>query len=164
MQSQVNQQSSQSQLESKTLYLFFNTNLLAILKPSYINIQINIMKTSYTILTIVLFTSNVSANKSTQNDWTLEQCFPSVPWYSYEGTDYIFTREKYNSICVDSHGKQYQYGKILGVNPPIDEPNSGCSAACVSGYGRGEARGCTSMKPEKLVGFNYNCDEDACYW
>lgn len=123
------------------------------------------MKTSISDIAIILFASYASlATADTNSGNSLEQCFPDdIPWYTYEGKDYIFSRMKYNSVCVDSHGKQYEWGKVEGTWPPIDEPNSGCSDACVSGYGRGKARGCTSMKPDKLVGFNYNCDEAACY-
>lgn len=123
------------------------------------------MKTTSSIIAIVIASSApLSAVADSSSSWTLEQCFPDdIPWYTFEGNDYIFSRQKFNSVCVDSHGKQYQWGKIEGVNPPIDEPDSGCSSACVSGYGRGQARGCTSMKPDKLVGFNYNCDEFSCY-
>lgn len=124
------------------------------------------MKTSYTTIAItsVLVSSSSYTTAKTYNGNTLDQCFPSnLPWFSFEGDDYIFSRERYNSICVDSDNREYQSGKIEGFWPPIDEPNSGCSKACVSGYGRGEARGCTSMKPDKLVGFNYNCEEAACY-
>lgn len=94
----------------------------------------------------------------------LETCFPdNLPWYTYKGNDYIFTRKRYNSICVDSNNRQYQWGKVDGIYPPIDEEDGGCSDVCISGYGRASARGCSSMKPNKLVGFNYNCDEAACY-
>lgn len=119
------------------------------------------MKASYSSILAVLFASSSSLVSA---DSALEQCFPhDLPWFTFEGNDYIFSRSRYNSVCVDSHGHKYQSGKIEGIYPPIDEPDSGCSAACVSGYGRGRARGCTSMKPDKLVGFNYNCNEHACY-
>jgi len=108
--------------------------------------------------------TTTNENNINEDGWSLEQCYPSdLPEYTYQGNDYIFRRQKYNSMCVDTNNKQYQWGKVLGVNPPIDEPNSGCSKVCISGYGRGEQRGCSSMKPNKLVGFNYNCDEAACY-
>ena len=129
------------------------------------------MKVLYIAVNVVLFTSSAAYVTATATSWeppngnTLEQCFPSdLPWFSYDGDDYIFSRMKYNSVCVDDHFRQYEWGKIEGIWPPIDEPNSGCAAACVSGYGRGEARGCTSMQPDKLVGFEYDCDESACYW
>lgn len=124
------------------------------------------MKTSYTAIHAFLFVSSASFTtaQNSDNGLSLEQCFPNdIPWYTYEGEDYIFTRMKYNSECIGTNNQPYQWGKIEGVWPPIDEPDSGCSKACVSGYGRGQARGCTSMKPENLVGFNYNCDEAACY-
>ena len=121
------------------------------------------MKTTSSAIAI-LFASSIPFSTA-DSGWSLEQCFPDdIPWYTYQGKDYIFSRMKYNSVCVDSHEKDYQWGKVEGVNPPIDEPDSGCSDTCVSGYGRGQARGCTSMKPDKLVGFNYNCNESACYW
>ena len=128
------------------------------------------MKVSYiTVNAAILFTSSVSYTAATSytpsNGNTLDQCFPSnIPTFRYQGDDYTFTRMKYNSMCTDLNDNQYQWGKIDGVEPPIDEPNSGCAAACVAGYGRGNARGCTSMQPDKLVGFEYDCDEGACYW
>lgn len=112
---------------------------------------------------VIVFASTTSVSTASSGD-SLDQCFPSdIPWYTYKGNDYIFTRSKYSSICVDNDGEQYEWGKVEGTYPPIDEPDGGCSATCVSGYGRGQARGCTSMHPDKLVGYNYNCDENACY-
>ena len=128
------------------------------------------MKVSYiTVNAAVLFTSSAAYATATattryesRNGNTLEQCFPSnLPWFKYNGDDYIFTREKYNSVCVDDDFRQYQWGKIEGVWP---SNNLGCPELCVAGHASFEARGCTSMQPEKLVGFNYNCDESACYW
>lgn len=120
------------------------------------------MKTSISAIAILFASSTSLATADTGN--SLAQCFPDdIPWYTYEGNDYIFRRMKYNSVCVDSHGKQFDWGKVEGTWPPIDDPDGGCSSTCISGYGRGKQRGCTSMKPDKLVGFNYNCDEAACY-
>lgn len=120
------------------------------------------MKTTYTTIAFILASSTSVSEAG--NSPSLEQCFPDdIPWYTYRGKDYIFTRMKYNSVCVDSTGEQYENGKIEGVYPPIDDPNGGCGKLCIEGYGRGQARGCTSMKPNHLVGFNYNCDENACY-
>eukprot|EP00578_Thalassiosira_sp_NH16_P017578 CAMPEP_0181119740 /NCGR_PEP_ID=MMETSP1071-20121207/23762_1 /TAXON_ID=35127 /ORGANISM="Thalassiosira sp., Strain NH16" /LENGTH=252 /DNA_ID=CAMNT_0023204305 /DNA_START=148 /DNA_END=903 /DNA_ORIENTATION=+ len=117
-----------------------------------------------TISAIAALFASSSPLAAAEERSSLGQCFPDdIPRYTYDGSDYNFSRMKYNSVCVDGNGNQYQWGKIEGVWPPIDEPNSGCSSACISGYGRGQARGCTSMKPDKLVGFNYNCDESACY-
>jgi len=121
------------------------------------------MKTIVNTVAILLASSTPLAVATEDNGLSLEKCYPSVPDYTYQGKQYSFGRMKYNSVCVDSNSKQYQWGKIEGVWPPIDEPNSGCSKVCISGYGRGQARGCSSMKPDKLVGYNYNCDEAACY-
>lgn len=118
------------------------------------------MKTAFRALALLFASSAPLATATVESDWTLEQCFPdNTPFYTYNGNEYIFSRQMYNHICVG-----YQWGKVLGVNPPFDEEWRGCSKVCVSGYGRGEARGCTSMKPENLVGYNYDCDEAACYW
>lgn len=122
------------------------------------------MKTSISAIAI-LFTSSAPLAAADTGD-SLAQCFPDdIPWYTYEGKDYIFSRMKYNSVYVDNHGdgNQYEWGKFEGVYPPIDDVNGGCSSICVSGYEPFQARGCTSMHPDKLVGFNYNCDEAACY-
>jgi hypothetical protein len=98
---------------------------------------------------------------------SLDQCFPSsIPWVNYKGNDYIFNRMQYNSICVDSKGKQYGWGAIQGVYPSIATPGGGCSSICVRGYGRAEAKGCSSSQrpdPQKLAGFNYDCDNATCY-
>ena len=99
--------------------------------------------------------------------WTNDQCFPgNIPWVNYQGNDYIFSREKFNNICLDSEGMEYEWGAIEGLNPPIDEPGGGCSNVCVKGHGSFEARGCSSSQrpdPKNLVGFNYDCDEATCY-
>ena len=124
------------------------------------------MKVSYTAVNTVLFTlSYTSATRYTpSNGNTLDQCFPSnIPTFSYQGDDYLFTRMKYNSMCTDSNDNQYQWGKIEGVWPSTSN-DLGCSNLCVAGHGSFEARGCTSMQPDKLVGFEYDCDESACYW
>lgn len=98
---------------------------------------------------------------------SLDTCFPSsIPWVNYKGNDYIFSRMQYNSVCIDSKGKQYEWGTIQGVNPSIDTPGGGCSNFCVEGYSRAEARGCSSsQRPDtmSLVGFNYDCDKATCY-
>mmetsp|Transcript_46 Transcript_46/g.58 ORF Transcript_46/g.58 Transcript_46/m.58 type:complete len:304 (-) Transcript_46:56-967(-) len=98
---------------------------------------------------------------------SLEQCFPSsIPWVNYKGNGYIFSREQYNSVCVDNKGKQYEWGAIQGVYPSIATKGGGCSNFCVKGYGRAEAKGCSSSQrpnPNKLVGFDYDCDKATCY-
>ena len=33
-------------------------------------------------------------NNINEDGWSLEQCYPSdLPWYTYQGNDYIFTRK-----------------------------------------------------------------------
>ena len=85
------------------------------------------MKTSYTAIHAFLFVSSASFTtaQNSDNGLSLEQCFPNdIPWYTYEGEDYIFTRMKYNSECIGTNNQPYQWGKIEGVWPPIDEPDS----------------------------------------
>ncbi|KAL7448442.1 hypothetical protein ACHAWC_000628, partial [Mediolabrus comicus] len=46
---------------------------------------------------------------------SLDQCFPSsIPWVSHKGNDYIFSRMRFNSICVDNRERQYEWGAIEG--------------------------------------------------
>jgi hypothetical protein len=56
-------------------------------------------------------------------------------------------RQKYNSICVDSQGRQFEYGTIQGEYTPIDEVGGGCSTACVEGVSSDQARGCYQRPP-----------------
>ncbi len=95
---------------------------------------------------------------------SLDQCFPSsIPWVSHKGNDYIFSRMRFNSICVDNRERQYEWGAIEGVYYGTDDV---CASDCVKGYGRAEARGCSTSQrpdPKKLVGFNYDCDNATCY-
>ena len=79
------------------------------------------------------------------------------------GDEYIFTREKYNSVCVDSRGQQFDYGTIRGEYPPIDTTGSGCSTACVKGISVDKAKGCNQRPPSnRLVGFQYDCESTTC--
>ena len=75
-------------------------------------------------------TSTASADSDTCNN--LDYAYPNdIPWVAYQGDDYIFTRQKYNSVCVDSQGREFEYGTFQGVYTPIDETGGGCSTVCV---------------------------------
>lgn len=92
---------------------------------------------------------------------SLDQCFPSyTPWVNYKGNDYIFSRMRFNSECVDDRGRQYEWGAIEGVYPGTEDV---CGSVCVKGH---SSFGCSTSQrpdPEKLVGFNYDCDNATCY-
>ena len=92
------------------------------------------------------------------NNSDIERCFPNnLPWYTYKGNDYIFTRQRYNSICVDSNNRQYQWGKVNGIYPPIDEEDGGCSDVCISGYGRADSRGCRKVRVSIVLLCGFMC-------
>eukprot|EP00986_Skeletonema_menzelii_P004926 scaffold1723_cov144-Skeletonema_menzelii.AAC.8 len=107
-------------------------------------------------------TSTAFASSHSCND--LDYSYPNdLPWVNYQGEDYIFTRQKYNSVCVDSHNREYEYGTIPGVYTPIDEAGGGCSTFCVEGTSSDSARGCNLRPPSnKLVGFQYDCESATC--
>ena len=122
------------------------------------------MKIIITSFALAYATSTASASSASCDN--MSYAYPSLPWVNYQGDSYIFTRQKYNSVCVDSNGKQYEWGAIEGVYPSISTPGGGCSNLCVKGYGRAEARGCSSSQrpdPNNLVGFEYDCDKAICY-
>ena len=119
------------------------------------------MKFSIASATILYYFSPASASSSCQD---LDTAYPSqIPFVEYQNEDFIFTRQKYNSVCVDSRGNQFEYGEIAGIYPPINEPESGCSTACVKGVSVDQARGCNQRPPSnKLVGFEYDCSRATC--
>ena len=55
--------------------------------------------------------------------------FPDQQWVNYEGMSYIFTREPFHTICVDSDNQAYEYGALTGYHT-TGEP---CASACVEG-------------------------------
>jgi hypothetical protein len=110
----------------------------------------------------ILYSFSSAAASDTCQD--LSAAYPNdIPWVSYQGDEYIFTRQKYNSVCVDSHGQQFEYGTIIGEYPPIDTAGGGCSTACVKGVSVDMAKGCNQRPPSnRLVGFQYDCERATC--
>jgi hypothetical protein len=122
-----------------------------------------IMKIIVTSFALFYATSTASASSDSSCS-KLDYAYPNdIPWVEYKGDDYIFTRQKYNSVCVDSNGKQFEYGTIIGEYPPIDTTGSGCSTACVKGISVDKAKGCNQRPPSnRLVGFQYDCERAEC--
>ena len=122
------------------------------------------MKIIITSFALVYATSTAVTAKSdscSNMDYAYPRYIPSI---TYDSDSYIFTRQKYNSICVDSQGRQFEYGTIQGEYTPIDEVGGGCSTACVEGVSSDQARGCNQRPPsDMLVGFQYDCDAATCY-
>ena len=45
--------------------------------------------------------TTTNENNIDEDGWSLEQCYPSdLPWYTYQGNDYIFTRKYLLSLFV----------------------------------------------------------------
>lgn len=112
------------------------------------------------------YASSATASASASSDNTCDNvsvAYPSnLPWVNYEGNSYIFSRQKYNSVCVDPQGQEYEYGAIEGYYGSATP----CSTACVEGYSRAEQRGCSAnQRPpiNNLVGFQYDCEAATCY-
>ena len=120
------------------------------------------MKIIITSFALAYATSTASANSSMCSNPST--AYPDdIPWVEYQGDSYIFTRQKYNSVCVGSNGQQFEYGTIVGVYPSIDAPGGGCSTACVIGVSSDQARGCNNRPPSnRLVGFEYDCEQATC--
>ena len=120
------------------------------------------MKIIITSFALAYATSTASANSSMCSNPST--AYPDdIPWVEYQGDSYIFTRQKYNSVCVGSNGQQFEYGTIVGEYPPIDMEGGGCSTACVIGVSSDQARGCNNRPPSnRLVGFEYDCEQDTC--
>ena len=120
------------------------------------------MKFIITTFALLCIASNANAISETCSD--LEYAYPNdIPWVEYQDKEFIFTRQRYNSICVDSRGREFEYGTIQGVYTPIDEAGGGCSALCVEGTIADPARGCSSRPPaDRLVGFEYSCANATC--
>jgi len=120
------------------------------------------MKIIIATFALVYATSTVSADSDTCSN--LEFAYPNaIPWVSYQGEDYIFTRQKYNSVCVDSQGREFEYGTVEVVFPPINEDGGSCNNICVKGPTVIPARGCTQLPPSnRLVGFQYDCERATC--
>ncbi len=122
----------------------------------------NNMKIIITSFALVYATSTASANSSMCSNPST--AYPNdIPWVDYGNDSYIFTRQKYNSVCVGSNGQQFEYGTIVGEYPPIDMEGGGCSTACVIGVSSDQARGCNNRPPpNRLVGFEYDCEQATC--
>lgn len=122
------------------------------------------MKIIVTSFALFYATSSTVVSADSDACSNLSNAYPNdIPWVEYQGDDFIFTRQKYNSVCVDSHGKQFEYGTIQGVYTPIDEADGGCSTVCVEGPSVDAARGCNQLPPaNKLVGFQYDCESATC--
>jgi len=119
------------------------------------------MKFAIASATILYSFSSAAASDACQD---LSAAYPNdIPSVSYQGDEYVFTRQKYNSVCIDSHGQQFEYGTIIGEYPPIDTAGGGCSAACVNGVSVDVAKGCNQRPPSnRLVGFQYDCERATC--
>ncbi len=112
------------------------------------------------------YATSTTASASASSDNTCDNvsvAYPSnLPWVNYEGNYYMFTRQEYNSVCVDPQGQEYEYGAIEGYYGSATP----CSTACVEGYSRAEQRGCSAnQRPplNNLVGFQYDCEAATCY-
>mmetsp|Transcript_25400 Transcript_25400/g.36251 ORF Transcript_25400/g.36251 Transcript_25400/m.36251 type:complete len:283 (+) Transcript_25400:189-1037(+) len=112
----------------------------------------------------LVYTATFTAATSSDTCSNLDHAYPNdLPWVDYQDEDFIFTRQKYNSVCVDSNGRGFEYGTIQGVYTPIDEAGGGCSTFCVEGTSVDAARGCNQRPPsDRLVGFQYDCESATC--
>ncbi len=55
--------------------------------------------------------------------------FPGEQWVNYDGTSYIFRRDQFHTVCVDSDNQAYQYGALTGYYTTGEL----CASACVEG-------------------------------
>lgn len=55
--------------------------------------------------------------------------FPGEQWVDYDGMSYIFTRDQFHTVCVDSDNQAYQYGALTGYYTTGEL----CASACVEG-------------------------------
>ena len=92
-------------------------------------------------LLILQTTSNLSAVDSafevTEQD-QLAVCYPDQQWVDYDGTSYIFNRQRYHTQCVDMQQQPFEYGALSGYYT-TGEP---CASACVQGDNRSQLKGC----------------------
>eukprot|EP00986_Skeletonema_menzelii_P009993 scaffold4691_cov132-Skeletonema_menzelii.AAC.7 len=92
----------------------------------------------------------------------LAVCYPDQQWVDYDGTSYIFNRQRYHTQCVDMQQQPFEYGALSGYYT-TGEP---CASACVQGDNRSQLKGCyPEDRPplEELVGYEYDCDMGTCY-
>ena len=93
------------------------------------------MKINIASFALVYATAS-TASASSGSCSNLSSAYPNdIPAVEYQGDDYIFKRQKYNSVCVDSHNREFEYGTIQGVY------QAGCSTVCVEGTSSDSARG-----------------------
>ena len=106
-----------------------------------LSIPIGYISTHHHALLLLFFTATTpypylkltsSAAAAADDDGTCpsnDTTFPGQQWVDYNGMSYIFTRDQFHTICVDSGNQAYEYGALTGYYT-TGEP---CASACVEG-------------------------------
>jgi len=95
--------------------------------PSVVSAAAPLFIFQLTVMRCFFFFSTATTPYETcpSNDIT----FPGEQWVNHDGTSYIFRRDQFHTVCVDSDNQAYQYGALTGYYTTGEL----CASACVEG-------------------------------